>query len=56
MTVQHLAIIQFAAFANGFHRLSHRTRLMRTLFKPDELRNVILGEEFDWKELEKVLL
>eukprot|EP00057_Strongylocentrotus_purpuratus_P023548 XP_011678022.1 PREDICTED: zinc finger protein 558-like [Strongylocentrotus purpuratus] len=45
---KRLAIPQLAAFTKGFNRLASMTPLMKTIFKAEDLRDVILGEELDW--------
>lgn len=53
---KRLAIPQLAAFTKGFNRLASMTPLMKTIFKAEDLRDVILGEELDWNAFRLVRL
>nr|XP_054773041.1 probable E3 ubiquitin-protein ligase HERC4 [Lytechinus pictus] len=48
MVNKKLAIPQLTAFAKGFNRIASKTPLMRSIFKAEDLRDVVLGEELDW--------
>ncbi|XP_072180074.1 probable E3 ubiquitin-protein ligase HERC4 [Diadema setosum] len=46
----YLAVDQFDAFCQGFDMIERPPIL--SMFQPDEFRDVILGEKFDWESLE----
>ncbi|XP_041484048.1 uncharacterized protein LOC121430742 [Lytechinus variegatus] len=48
MINKRLAIPQLTAFAKGFNRIASKTPLMKNIFKAEDLRDVVLGEELDW--------
>ncbi|XP_071491126.1 probable E3 ubiquitin-protein ligase HERC4 [Diadema antillarum] len=53
-SINQLADAQFHSFRIGFHMILNPDLLY--MFKPEELRDVIIGEEFDWKSFENSTL